>query len=164
MILCGGFLFFVSQHRLPSFHFPGMYHLLSCCFLFSSRFCPFSGSGRRRVDLGRVRGLGSLAAGFSEGGVLFCPELWREREGRWLLHAWTFLLGFLYVLSRLHGGWYGARMGGRIRDTTMCWVLGEKVRLAHGATYGWNSRCKRRMGIWNAAQDWAPGLLDWISR
>lgn len=77
MILAGfcPFVFFWYHPHTPRaciIFFP-----VAFSFLFSSAFCPFSGSGGRWVDLGRVRGLGSLAAGFSEKGVLSRQALGR---------------------------------------------------------------------------------------
>lgn len=73
--------------------------------------------------------VGSLAAGFSEKGVLSRQTLGREREGRWLLHVWIsfgvslLVVTFAWRVVRKDGG-----SGGQ--DTTSVGSEGQIVMIS----------------------------------
>lgn len=124
---CPFFFFWYHPHtpRACIIFFP-----VAFSFLFSSAFCPFSGSGGRWVDLGQVRGLGSLAAGFSEKGVLSRQALGREAVA---IACWDFFFGIsLLVVTfawrmvqnkgwEVGGGRGGMEVGVRIPQCVERW-------------------------------------------
>ena len=106
MTLSGFCLFFLSRHHPHSCRFSCMSQLLSCYFL-----CSLFSNILSFQRFWAVYGMRSLTAVFCEreGCVVSSSPLGEnERDGGRCIF---WVSGFLYLLSRLHGGWYGARMG-----------------------------------------------------
>lgn len=122
---CPFFFFWYHPHtpRACIIFFP-----VAFSFLFSSAFCPFSGSGGGGLtwDGSEVRGPGSLAAGFSEKGVLSRQALGR---GAVAVACWDFFLGISLLVVTFawrvvrNKGWEvgGMEVGVRITQCVERW-------------------------------------------